>query len=157
MLCRCLHTAWPNKADLRRLDAFPASCLRKILRIPYSFISTVSNAEVLSRANHRMLSKILQYRQIMLLKRVADLPAEDVMVRVIRSIYVAYREAADADAQGKVGLLKCTGLIKAWPIVTGVRLTTSSRCCDINGTPGSGCPVRRDLTQKLVNTTPSRW
>ena len=78
-LLYCLHTAWLNKADLRRLDAFQASCLRKILRIPHSFISRVSNAEVLSRANHRMLSKILQYRQIMLLKRVADLPSEDVM------------------------------------------------------------------------------
>ena len=80
-LLYCLHTAWLNKADLRRLDAFQASCLRKILRIPHAFISRVSNAEVLSRANHRMLSKILQYRQVMvmLLKRVADLPSEDVM------------------------------------------------------------------------------
>ena len=78
-LLYCLHTAWLNKAELRRLDAFQTSCLRKILRIPHSFISRVSNAEVLSRPNHHMLSKILQYRQIMWLKRVADLPSEDVM------------------------------------------------------------------------------
>ena len=47
-LLRCLHTAWLNKAELRRLDVFQTSCLRKILRIPHSFKSRVSNAEILS-------------------------------------------------------------------------------------------------------------
>ena len=73
-----------------------------------------------------MLSKILQYRQIPLLKRVADSPSEDVMKHVL-----AYGEAANADAQanaqGNVGLLKCTGSLKPWPIMTGVRLTDTVR------------------------------
>ena len=42
-----------------------------------------ANAEVLSRENHRMLSKILQHRHIMLLKRVADLPSEDAMRKCV--------------------------------------------------------------------------
>ena len=143
-LVYCLHTDWLNNAEWRRLDASQTSCFRKIFPISHSFISRVSNAKVLSRANHRMLSKILQYRQIPLLKRVADLPSEDVMkhvsLRVIFLTSLAYKEAADADAQadaqGNVGLLKCTGLLKPWPIMTGVRLTVCGSCLFLDGNGG---------------------
>ena len=60
----CLHTAWLNKSKLRRLDVFQAICLRKILRIPDSFISRVSNDEILSRAQNNAFSKMLQFRQM---------------------------------------------------------------------------------------------
>ena len=56
--------------------------------------------------------------------------------RVILLIYSAYRETADADAQGNVGLLKCTGLLKAWPIMTGVHLTACGSCLFLNGSGG---------------------
>ena len=75
----CLHTAWLNKSELRRLDAFEATCSRKILRIPHSFISRVSNDEVLSRAQNNASSKMLQFRQMMLFKRIADLLPGDIM------------------------------------------------------------------------------
>ena len=45
-----LHTAWLKKADLQKLDTFQSMCLRQVQGIPHSYISRVSNAEVLRRA-----------------------------------------------------------------------------------------------------------
>ena len=42
-----LEGAWLNKALLTKLDGFHAKCLRKLLGIPPSFLSRVSNAFVL--------------------------------------------------------------------------------------------------------------
>ena len=70
--------------------------------------------------------------------------------RVILLIYLAYREAADADAQGSVGLLKCTGFFKSM-VMTGVRLTVcgifffAPFCACIAGiqSEGRASPTRR--------------
>ena len=51
-----LHTAWLCKADLRKIDAFQARCLRSILGIPHSFISRVRNETVLQEAGTEKLS-----------------------------------------------------------------------------------------------------
>ena len=83
------------------------------------------------------MPKILHYRQVVLLKRVADLPPGDVLrTCVLHVVYLAHREAADADAQGKVGLLKRTGLLQAGPIMTGVRLTVCGNFHFLNGSGG---------------------
>ena len=74
-----LHTAWLCKADLRKIDAFQARCLRSILDIPHSFISHVRNETVLQEAGTEKLSIILWRRQLHLLGRIAQLPREDVM------------------------------------------------------------------------------
>ena len=65
-----LHTAWLCKADLRKIDAFQARCLRSILGIPHSFKSRVRNETVLQEAGTEKFSIIL-WR--------AQLPREDVM------------------------------------------------------------------------------
>ncbi|OLP90031.1 Copia protein [Symbiodinium microadriaticum] len=74
-----LHTAWLCKADLRKIDAFQARCLRSILDIPHSFISHVRNETVLQEAGTEKLSIIGWRRQLLLLGRIAQLPREDVM------------------------------------------------------------------------------
>ena len=74
-----LHTAGLCKADLRKIDAFQARCLRSILDIPHSFISHVRNETVLQEAGTEKLSIILWRRQLLLLGRIAQLPREDVM------------------------------------------------------------------------------
>ena len=61
-----LHTAWLKTADLARLDAFQARCLRRILRIPHSYYSRISNATVLERASRNKLSCLLLQRQLAL-------------------------------------------------------------------------------------------
>ena len=76
-LLYCLHTSFLSKQELRRLDAFQARCLRKILRIPHSYISRVSNERVLERAGSKPLSNALLRRQLLFLGHVARKPGDD--------------------------------------------------------------------------------
>ena len=60
-------------------DGFQARSLRKILGIPHSYLSRVPNVEVLKQAAAKPYSKILMYRQLQLIARIAALPSSDVM------------------------------------------------------------------------------
>ena len=77
-LLYCLHTAWLNKAELRRLNAFQSKCFRKILNIPHSYVSRISNKTVLERSGRQEISNILTYRQLVLFGKIAALPFTDV-------------------------------------------------------------------------------
>ena len=59
-----LESVWLLQADRTKIDAFYASCLRKIAKIPSSFISRVSNATVLAKFSARPLSLQLLVRQL---------------------------------------------------------------------------------------------
>ena len=65
-----LESLWILKADMKRLDAFHARCLRKILRIPSSYISRISNSEVLTIAGQTLLSESLRQRQVQLYTKI---------------------------------------------------------------------------------------
>ena len=78
-LLYCLHTAWLNKAALRKLDGLQAWCLRKILGVPHAYVSRISNLEVLGLAACKAYSKILLHRQLQLIHRTALFPSTDVM------------------------------------------------------------------------------
>ena len=71
-LTYALSSAWLLQADLRRLNGFYCNCLRQILRIPSSYISRISNAEVLSRAGCSCLPDRLRQSQLRLLERVLN-------------------------------------------------------------------------------------
>lgn len=62
-----LATASFTVADLRRLDGFHARCIRVIMGISPSYVSRISNAEVLQRAGCQKLSESLKKRQLKLL------------------------------------------------------------------------------------------
>ena len=66
-LLYCLHTAWLNKAFFRRLDGFQARCMRKIRGIPHSYLSRVSNVEVLKQAAAKPYSEISTHEQLLLI------------------------------------------------------------------------------------------
>ena len=68
-----LHTAWLKKAELGKLDAFQARCLRMIVGSPHSLYSRVPNTDVLSRARTKKLSAMLLYKQLTLLHKIANL------------------------------------------------------------------------------------
>ena len=53
-----------KEIDRRKINAFHCRCLRQILRIPHSYISHVSNTEVLHHAKSRPLYQILIQRQL---------------------------------------------------------------------------------------------
>jgi hypothetical protein len=72
-------STWLLKRDLKRLDGFFCSCLRRILRIPHSYYSRVSNASVLQRAGCKMLSESIRDAQITLLGNVLHNPAMKVL------------------------------------------------------------------------------
>jgi hypothetical protein len=70
-----LATMWLVTAQRRRLDGFYARCLRKILRIPSSYISRVSNDIIYTKAGVQPLSKQILQNQLALLGRTALAPA----------------------------------------------------------------------------------
>ena len=59
-----LESLWLLKVDRARLDAFQCFCLRRILRIAPSFISRVSNVDVLSIGRQIPYSVSLECRQV---------------------------------------------------------------------------------------------
>jgi len=66
-----LSTMWLVTAQARRTDRFYARCLRRILRIPASFVSRVSNKTVLQRAGVNAMSEQVLFRQLVLMGEVA--------------------------------------------------------------------------------------
>ena len=58
-------------AQRRRVDGFVARCLRRILRIPASFVSRISNAVVLARVGAKPFSQQVLKHQLHLLRKAA--------------------------------------------------------------------------------------
>ena len=73
-LTYCLEAFCLRKADRDKIDAFQAICYRKILNIPHSMISHISNEEVRNRANSPRLSQLLLFRQLLLFGRISAMP-----------------------------------------------------------------------------------
>ena len=69
-----LESLWLLQADKDRLNAFQCMCLRRILRIPHSFVSRVSNAVVYERAQQVKFSVTLEARQIRLYGKIQMMP-----------------------------------------------------------------------------------
>ena len=78
-----LDSLWLLQADRRRLDAFHFRCLRKLLRIPCSYVSRIPNMEVLRQSGLPPLSKLLERRQVQLYRRITDLPADSLVKQVV--------------------------------------------------------------------------
>ena len=72
MLLYGLDSMWLLKAHLQKLDAFGARCLRKIAGVPSSFISRISNKQVLGSFSAAPLSMVLKRRQLKLLSQIAQ-------------------------------------------------------------------------------------
>ena len=74
-----LNSAWLNKTAVKRLNGFYCRCLRKILHIPHSFFSRVSNETVLKEAGKQPLDKRLLQQQLLSYGRVARAMGDDVL------------------------------------------------------------------------------
>ena len=72
-----------GKAERGRLDGFQARRLRRILRIPPSYYSRVSNARVLGMAGKENLSTSLVRQQMTLMGKIAFRPNHDAVLRSI--------------------------------------------------------------------------
>ena len=63
-----------RKAERDKLDAFQAQCLRKILKIPHSMISHVSNESVRQQARQHRLSSHILMKQLDLFGKLGGMP-----------------------------------------------------------------------------------
>ncbi|CAE8629014.1 unnamed protein product [Polarella glacialis] len=71
-----LESVWLFVADRRRLNSFHVKCLRKAYGIKHSYVSHVSNAEVMAVAKAQQLSAQLLETQLRLYGRIAMLDAQ---------------------------------------------------------------------------------
>ena len=76
----CMPEGGPWKAQVKKscLYIIRDFCFRKILNIPHSFVSRISNKIVLEQSGRQEISSILTYRQLMLFGKSAALPSTDV-------------------------------------------------------------------------------
>ena len=72
-----LESMWLLKDQLRKLDAFYCSCLRKIVGVLPAFVSRISNHAVLDRLSATLLSQTLKKRQLMLYGRLVHQPENE--------------------------------------------------------------------------------
>ena len=70
-----------TKAQLRRLDGFQNRCLRNIVGVKPSWISRVSNADVITRTGHAPASQLLLMRQMQLFGKVLRSDQESALHR----------------------------------------------------------------------------
>ena len=63
-----------RQADKQRLNTFHCRCLRRIMKIPSSWISHIPNSVVLALANSVPLTDKLLFQQLVLLGKIAKLP-----------------------------------------------------------------------------------
>ena len=64
-----------NESEKRRLDAFHAKCLRRILKVPHSFYNHVSNSQIWKASHTQPLTSILVRRQLKLFGQIALMPS----------------------------------------------------------------------------------
>ena len=74
----CLHTAWLNKAELKRLNFFKQNVSKNISPSRHPFVSRISNKIVLEQSGRQEISSILTYRQVVLVGKIAAPPSADV-------------------------------------------------------------------------------
>ena len=78
-----ISTIWLNQGGRRRVDAFQAKCLRKVLGIPHSFISRVTNKAVLEEANALPLSSRVLCQQLSYFGKLARGSGEELGRKVV--------------------------------------------------------------------------
>ena len=71
-----LETLWLLKADINRLEAFHVKCLRRICRIPHSYVSRVRNDTVLNLCAQQPLHVLLHKRQVQVYRKNCEMPDE---------------------------------------------------------------------------------
>ena len=107
-----LESLWLLQADLRRIDAFHCKCLRKVLRIPTSYVSGVPNSEVLRLAGQTFLSSILAQKQVTQYKRIMQMPAESFVKRLVCNSQGAPIQWNIRRGRGRPGQLWCHSVHK---------------------------------------------
>ena len=80
-----LESVWLLQNEQKKLDAFHHKCLRRCLQIPMSYVSRVTNADVLTKANSRLLSTMLMHAQKASYVRITQLHEGDLTKQLVCS------------------------------------------------------------------------
>ena len=78
-----LQTIWLTKQQRRKIDGFQNRCLRSIIGIRSSFLSRVSNAEVLQRCGAVKFSNLLLEQQLLYFGKLFRLPDDSPIRRLV--------------------------------------------------------------------------
>ena len=78
-----LESLWMLKADRSRVDSFQCRRLRRIVKIPPSFVSRISNEEVFAQTCQKRFSCILRVRQVRLYQKVQSMPLSSPVRRLV--------------------------------------------------------------------------
>ncbi|CAE8634683.1 unnamed protein product [Polarella glacialis] len=121
-----LHAAWLNTAECRRLDAFQAKCLRKIIKVQPSYWSRVSNAEILNRTGCQKLSASLLERQLLLMGDLARKPDADVLRMWVFQPGGTDVRPPGARKRGRPRITWTTGVLKQALLIAGSQQSLSN-------------------------------
>ena len=78
-----LESVWLLQNENKKLDAFHHKCLRRCQQIPMSYVSRISNVDVLQRAKSQLLSSMLKSRQQSTYLRMTQLPATNLLKQLV--------------------------------------------------------------------------
>ncbi|CAE8615620.1 unnamed protein product [Polarella glacialis] len=78
-----LEVVCMRKANTQRLNAFHCSCVRRILGIPHSMFSHITNTEVLRQAGEQPLSQTLLRRQLLFYGRLVASPDHSLLRQTV--------------------------------------------------------------------------
>ena len=134
-----LHYAWLTKDLLKRLDAWQARKLRRVLGIKAAYYSRVSNQYVLSRAGTKTFSDILQFDRLRYLGHILRSPTSaaefsvcfepSVRIRTLRGNNTrgSRRKAAgQKDLWTRSSITEFLAAAEAYQTATGLSLPSSS-------------------------------
>jgi len=117
-----LHSLWLSAAEVRKIDAFQNRCLRRILKIPPSFYSHVTNATVLQQANAKSMSGMLLERQLKWMGALARRDKSDIVRQSVfdsNSLSFQPRAPAGPRRRGRPKVSWATGVFKHAKAIAG--------------------------------------
>ena len=89
-----LDGMWLSECELKRLDSFHCTCIRRILKVAHSYYSRISNHTVLERATVKPLSRTLTIRQLKLFGRIATMDIHHQMRKFVFDPNHVYSKAS---------------------------------------------------------------
>ena len=106
--------AFTSKAK-RRIDGFQARCLRKILKIPHSYYSRISNQTVLEIAAKVPLSEKIQQQQFKYMEKIAARSGDDpARLCVFEPGSENFKEQTGTRSRGRPRTTWRSSVCKAW-------------------------------------------
>ena len=110
-----LHSLWLSTAEIRKVDGFQNRCLRRVMKIPFSYYSHVTNASVLQQAGAKHMRSMLLERQLKWMGTLARRNTTDIVRQSVfdpESLSFQPREPAGPRRRGRPKTSWAKGVFK---------------------------------------------